>query len=184
MRWRKITIFLAMVAVVALMGGEVFAQTGDGFDLSWHVIGGGGAGGPLTGSGYSIRSTLGQTAIGASSSGPYEARHGYWPGGINTAPLLLALPDVNIDQTTSLPVTIDLWAYAVDAESLDSNLAYTIVGTPPSGAGISIVGNRWLTINPSPDWCPYTTATVRVTDPGGLWDADTFSVSVNWSCRG
>ena len=41
-----------------------------------------------------------------------------------------------------------------------------------------------MTINPSPTWCGGTDVTVRATDPGGLWDEDTFSVAVSWSCPG
>jgi hypothetical protein len=102
---------------------------------------------------------------------------------MNTTPLLAGLPDVIVDHTTTLPVVIDLWAYATDAETPDSGLTYTIEGLPPAGAGVSIVGNRWLNVNPSSDWCGYTDVTVRATDPGGLWDEDTFRVAVTWSCR-
>ena len=102
---------------------------------------------------------------------------------LNTTPLLAGLPDVIVDHTTTLPVVIDLWAYASDAETPDSGLTYTIEGAPPSGAGVSIVGNRWLNVNPGSDWCGWTDVTVRVTDPGGLWDEDTFRVAVTWSCR-
>jgi uncharacterized repeat protein (TIGR01451 family) len=103
---------------------------------------------------------------------------------INTPPTISGLPNVIVDHTTSLPVTIDLWAYAWDNETPDSGLAFTIEGSPPSGAGVSIVGNRWLTVHPSAQWCGYADLTVRVTDPGGLWDNDTFRVAVSWSCQG
>jgi hypothetical protein len=102
----------------------------------------------------------------------------------NTPPDISGLPDVIIDHTTILPVQIDLWAYALDAETPDSGLTYTIEDTPPPDAGVLIVGNRWLTINPSSSWCGYTDVTVRVTDPGGLWDDDTLRVAVTWSCQG
>jgi hypothetical protein len=102
----------------------------------------------------------------------------------NTPPTISGLPNVIVDPTTSLPVTIDLWAYASDSETPDSGLAFTIQGSPPPGAGVSIVGNRWLTIDPDPSWCPFTNITIRVTDPGGLWDNDTFRLAVTWSCLG
>ena len=53
-----------------------------------------------------------------------------------------------------------------------------------NAADFGIAGNRWLTVNPSTDWCGYTDVAVRVTDPGGLWDEDTFRVAVNWFCIG
>jgi hypothetical protein len=183
--YRKIILALLVVALALVWLGSIgFAQTGDGFDLSWHVVGGGGAGGPLTGSGFSLRSTLGQAAVGTFSDASYWFGNGYWYGAINTAPSISGLPDVIVNHTTILPVSIDLWAYALDTETPDSGLTYTIEGAPPPGAGVSIVGNRWLTINPSTSWCGYTDVTVRVTDPGGLWDNDTLRVAVTWSCQG
>jgi hypothetical protein len=102
----------------------------------------------------------------------------------NNPPTLSGLPDQIIDHTTSLPATIDLWTYASDAETPVSGLTYTIEGTPPAGAGVTIVGNRYVHVNPSAYWCGYTDVTIRVTDPGGLWDTDTFRVAVTWSCLG
>jgi hypothetical protein len=106
------------------------------------------------------------------------------PGCGNTPPTLSGLPDQVFDETTSLPGTIDLWAYASDAETPVSGLTYTIAGTPVTGAGVTIDSNRYVYINPSADWCGYTDVTIRVTDPGGLWDNDTFRVAVTWSCQG
>lgn len=183
MRWKKIASLVGAVAVITLASGGIFAQTGDGFDLSWHVMGGGGAGAPLTGSGFSVRSTLGQTTISSSSDTTLEIRHGYWPGAINTNPILSDLPDVIIDDMTVTPVSIDLWDYAVDKETSDSRLTYTIGGSPLHEAGVSIVDNRWLTIDPSPSWCSNTDITIRVTDPGELWDSDSLHLSVIRPCR-
>ena len=82
---RKYTALILLVALVLLgflalvgPGGTVFAQTGDGFDLSWHVMGGGGAGGPMTGDGFSMRSTIAQTGIGLLAEGDYTLGAGYW----------------------------------------------------------------------------------------------------------
>ena len=80
MRWKIIAALLVTVLAVALVGSVVSAQTGDGFDLSWNVMGGGGAGGPLTGDGFSLRSTIGQTAIGMFSDSTYWVGNGYWYG--------------------------------------------------------------------------------------------------------
>lgn len=80
MRWQIITISLVALFAVVLVGSLVIAQTGDGFDLSWNVMGGGGSGGPLTGDGFSLRSTLGQTAIDSSSDTSHLLMNGYWPG--------------------------------------------------------------------------------------------------------
>jgi hypothetical protein len=102
----------------------------------------------------------------------------------NTPPTLSGLPDQLFDHSTSLPSTIDLWAYASDAESPASELAYVIEGLPPAGAGVSLSGNRYVTVNPSASWCGGTDVAIRVTDPDGLWNTATFRVAVSWSCQG
>jgi uncharacterized repeat protein (TIGR01451 family) len=102
----------------------------------------------------------------------------------NTAPTLSGLPNQIFDHSTGPTSTIDLWAYASDAETPVSELTYTIEGTPPAGAGVTLEGNRYVTVNPSTNWCGRTDVTIRVTDPGGLWDTDTFRVAVTWSCQG
>lgn len=84
MALKKILILAAVVAVLALLAGAVYAQTGDGFNFNWHVMAGGGSGGPLTGSGYSMRSTISQTTTGLSSDTAFEARQGYWFGVLST----------------------------------------------------------------------------------------------------
>jgi hypothetical protein len=102
----------------------------------------------------------------------------------NTPPTLSGLPDVVVDETVSLPVTVDLWGYASDTETPDSDLTFSIEGSPPAGAGVTLTGNRYLNADPSTDWCGYVDVTVRVTDPGALWDTDVFRVAVTWSCQG
>jgi YVTN family beta-propeller protein len=102
----------------------------------------------------------------------------------NTPPTFSDLPNVVVDETVSLPATVDLWSYASDIETPDSGLTFSIEGLPPAGAGVTLTGNRYLNANPSTDWCGYVDVTVRVTDPGGLWDEDTSRVAVTWSCKG
>jgi len=102
----------------------------------------------------------------------------------NTLPDLYGLPDLLFDHSTSPPGTIDLWAYAWDAQTPVDVLTYTVEGPPPTGAGVMLDSNRYVVANPSPNWCGGTDVTVRVTDPGGLWDEDTFRVAVSWSCPG
>jgi hypothetical protein len=99
-------------------------------------------------------------------------------------PALALLPDVVVDQTTSLPVMFDLWALASDAETADDDLDYFIWSAPPAGAGVTISGNRWLIVDPSTSWCGSTDVTIGVSDPGLQYDSDTFRVAVTWSCQG
>lgn len=74
---RKITIAcLLALLLAALWVGGVVAQVGSGFDLSWHVVGGGGW--TSTGSGFSVSGTAAQTAIGSFSGSGFTAGNGYW----------------------------------------------------------------------------------------------------------
>jgi hypothetical protein len=184
MRRQSVDLVAIVLFAISMVGTVALAQTGSGFDLSWHVIGGGGAGGPLTGSGFSLRSTVGQTAISTFTDATHRFGNGYWFGAVNTAPTLSGLPDVTIDETTTLPVTIDLWAYANDGETPVDELTYTLDSSPPVEAGVSIESNRWLTIQPSARWCTmHTDVAVRVTDPFELWDRDTFHLADTRPCR-
>ncbi len=50
-----------------------------GYNIRWSVLGGGG-GPTMSGGGYTINSTLGQTGIGAASGSGYQAGSGFWYG--------------------------------------------------------------------------------------------------------
>ena len=80
MRWKVTSIRFAAILTLVLASSVVFAQTGDGFDLSWNVKSGGGGGSPLTGSGFSVYSTLGQTAAGPIIGGLHDLCSGFWCG--------------------------------------------------------------------------------------------------------
>jgi hypothetical protein len=96
----------------------------------------------------------------------------------NSRPAIPGLPDQTLAANTSLDNAIDLWDYASDAESPDSALTFSIDNTPNAGAGVSIDSNRYVDINPTLGWTGQTDVVIRVTDPGGLSDTDTFRVTV------
>ncbi|MFH1730878.1 MAG: lectin like domain-containing protein [Planctomycetota bacterium] len=98
---------------------------------------------------------------------------------VNTAPVIAGLPDRTLDEDTSLDNAIDLWAYASDAETSDSGLSFSIVGNTNPDCGVSIDASRYVDIYPVADWHGTSDVTIRVTDPEGLWDEDTFHVTVN-----
>jgi hypothetical protein len=91
MRRKKTLLFLAGLMAVLLLSGMVigaaWAQSGGGFDLHWNVIAGGG--GNMTGSGYTVSSTIGQNVVGSSSGSGFMLGHGYWFGFI---PYKILLP--------------------------------------------------------------------------------------------
>ena len=96
----------------------------------------------------------------------------------NTAPTISGLPDQVLQANTSLNNAIDLWAYASDNEFADNLLTFSINNTPAAGAGVSIDSNRYIDINPSAGWTGQTDVTIKVTDPGSLFNTDTFQVTV------
>jgi hypothetical protein len=69
---------LFAILLCFLATGVVLAQVSENYDLSWNVIGGGG--GPTGSANYAMRSTVGQAAIGYSSSGNYGLGTGEWYG--------------------------------------------------------------------------------------------------------
>jgi hypothetical protein len=96
----------------------------------------------------------------------------------NTVPIISGLPDQTVPMNGSADNAIDLWNFAEDAEDADADLTFTIDNTPDPGAGVSMDSNRYIDINPATDWTGQTDVVVRVTDSGGLYDTDAFSVTV------
>jgi len=90
---RKFWIGLLLVLVVGLgIVSIARAQTGSGFDLSWNVISNGGGTGVMSGSGFSLEGTLGQTDAGPIANDVFEVRAGYWDGqAYITTPILLPI---------------------------------------------------------------------------------------------
>ncbi len=96
----------------------------------------------------------------------------------NTAPNISNLPDRIVDVNGTADNTIDLWAYAGDAQTPVSELAFSIANAPNPNAGITIDSNRYIDITPAADWSGETDVTIRVTDLQGMQDTDTFLVRV------
>jgi hypothetical protein len=76
---KRRTIFLAIVAFL-LLAGSVLAMRSANYWLDWFTPGTGGGGGPASSTHYAVNFTIGQTAIGPSSSANYRAGLGYWYG--------------------------------------------------------------------------------------------------------
>jgi hypothetical protein len=70
----RLTIALGLLA----LGGVVLAQVSTNFDLSWHVLSGGG--GSRSSTNYQIDDVLGQWADRTSSSTNYQVEPGFWSG--------------------------------------------------------------------------------------------------------
>ena len=99
----------------------------------------------------------------------------------NTAPNLTALPNQNLDEDQSLDNAIDLWGYADDNETAVANLAFSIDNVTEPDCGVTVDSNRYIDINPTPNWHGISNVTVEVWD-GFDYDAlnsSTFQVTVN-----
>jgi len=69
------------VAVLLVVGAAALAQTGDGYDLTWNTVDGGGVTW-ATGGGYSLGGTAGQADAGVLTGGGYVLGGGFWRGGV------------------------------------------------------------------------------------------------------
>ena len=101
-------------------------------------------------------------------------------GVANTAPKLDDIPDQVLDKDSGLnDDLVDLWDYASDDESSDSELDFTIKSqTNEDVVFCSIEDNRYLECEVEDDETGYSYVVVKVEDPKGLSDAYKLKVEV------
>ncbi len=95
----------------------------------------------------------------------------------DAGPIMSGLPNISLDQGTSLTSQTDLWAYTADADTADNDLVFSIIGDTNPQVGVTLNQNRWFNINPSSSFTGSTDITVQVTD-GVRTATDTFRVTV------
>ena len=76
-KWQTMWLLLACLLAVAV---PVQAQSSPGYDLSWHVVAGGG--GRLEGAAYTLQGSAGQPATDSLQGSSYTLASGFWVGGI------------------------------------------------------------------------------------------------------
>jgi hypothetical protein len=77
----KLKILLAIAFVCTLLFvGNALAMSSANFRLDWFTPLTGGGGGPISSTNFKINYTLGQTAIGTSSSTNFKVGLGFWYG--------------------------------------------------------------------------------------------------------
>lgn len=76
MKNKHILTMISLLLLLSTGGIAVWAQTGGGYDLTWHTIDGGG--GLSSGGDYSVNSSIGQPDAGALSGGDYNLQGGFW----------------------------------------------------------------------------------------------------------
>jgi len=76
---RRVTVLLALTAIL-LLAGNALAISSTNYRLDWFTPMTGGGGAPASSASYAVNFTVGQTAIGDSSSANYGVGLGYWYG--------------------------------------------------------------------------------------------------------
>jgi hypothetical protein len=89
---RRVFALLMGLLCCLLLVGVALAQTSASYDLSWNVIAGGG--GPISGGGYAINSTIGQPVVGVAKDTGYELCSGFWCGAVAVVEYKIYLPVV------------------------------------------------------------------------------------------
>jgi len=83
---KQFTLLLALAALL-LLTGAALAQTGNGYDLTWHTVDGGG--GTASGGTFTLMGTAGQPEPGPPlTGGGFTLYSGFWPAGGEAPPSL------------------------------------------------------------------------------------------------
>lgn len=98
---------------------------------------------------------------------------------VNDPPVIQGVPDVTLDEDTSLLSAINLSKCTTDPETSSVALTYAITANTNPNCGVSIVGGYIVRVVPVANWFGISDVTVRATDPQGLWSEDTFRITVN-----
>lgn len=98
----------------------------------------------------------------------------------NIAPELSNLPDRELEEDSGdNDEIIDLWGYASDDESSDSELDFSIIEQTNTGlVTCSISSDKYIDCEVEDGETGVSYVTVQVTDPQGLTDTDTFKITV------
>jgi hypothetical protein len=68
-----------VLAILLALSLPVLAQVSSSYDLSWHVIGGGG--GKMASAGHTLQGTTGQALVGQMSGSGHNLCSGFWCAG-------------------------------------------------------------------------------------------------------
>ncbi|MCO5196852.1 MAG: hypothetical protein M9941_03770 [Anaerolineae bacterium] len=96
---------------------------------------------------------------------------------VSSAPELEPLPSFMLLIGDSIVPAIDLWQYVDDPDTGDDQLTFSMQTTDVL-AGVSIRNNRYIDIEPIPDFPLQAEITITVADPQGNTDSQKFSVFV------
>ena len=95
---------------------------------------------------------------------------------VNDPPVVTDIPGQTISEGSTFS-TITLDNYVSDADNTDAQMIWTYSGN--SQLIVSIVSRVATITSPNADWYGSETITFKATDPGGLWDDDPATFTVN-----
>jgi len=93
-------VFVMALALVTMFSGSALAQSGDGYDMTWNTVDGGG--GTSTADGYRLRGTIGQPDPETLTADGYVLKGGFW----SPNPRLPAAPAAPHDARKNRYITI------------------------------------------------------------------------------
>jgi len=139
---RKLVLPLIGLLAGLAVAGTVLAQVSTNFDLSWHLLSGGG--GSRSSTNYQVDDSLGQWADGSSTSARYAIQAGFWSGAPAAAPCTVSLSEASIEGPTS-GYTDTLYAFTAVIAPSDATepVIYTWTPSPSSGQGTSGASYQW-----------------------------------------
>lgn len=130
MKKRKRWLYLIGLLAGLMLTGVALAQVSTNFDLSWHLLSGGG--GSRSSADYQLDDSLGQWADGSSSSANYEIEPGFWYG----VAIPIGAPNLAIVKTVEPTGDVnagDYLTYTVTlSNSGQADATVTITDTLPS----------------------------------------------------
>lgn len=97
----------------------------------------------------------------------------------NLAPVITGIPNQILNEDQVLDNAIDLWTYAVDPETSDQDLIFSIIGNTNPDCGVSLDSNQYLDITPTEHWWGSSDITIEVFDGYNKYDNDAFIIIVN-----
>ena len=80
MKTKTLTALAVVLVLLLLVSASVLAMASPNFVLNWFTPLNGSGGGPSTSASYAANFTIGQSAVGSSSSTNYKLNLGYWAG--------------------------------------------------------------------------------------------------------
>ncbi|MBN1641170.1 MAG: hypothetical protein JXA09_08035 [Anaerolineae bacterium] len=130
---RKLSLGLACLLGGLVFTGIVLAQVSSNYDLSWHLLSGGG--GSRGSTNYQIDDALGQWVAGSSQSASYAIGSGFWAASLES-PCTVPLLGVTIAGPTSgYTDTSYSFVGTIDPADATSPVLYTWTPEPVSGQG-------------------------------------------------